>query len=91
MTATPRPGSASINGGPFLHCRFVLDGTDMLIDWSVDVAPDEVPPMGHATVEIVICDGVSVFGDMLITDVNVRQPGGISVSAYGSGSLRGAR
>lgn len=91
MDDQPRPGSARINGGPWLPCRFTLNGTDQYVDWSVDAVLDrDMPLLGAAEMEIAICEGVTVFGDVFVTDIDARSYGA-SATARGNGSLRGAR
>jgi hypothetical protein len=89
MADEPRPGSVRINGGPWLPCRFTLDGTSQYVDWELSAAGVEAMP-GPVPVEIAICPGVSVFGDVTLTDVRVYQDYGWSFEAQGNGGLRGA-
>ncbi len=88
--SNPAPGTARIDGGPWLPCRFTLDGTGRYVDWSVDVDPYDPPSIGHAEIEIAICDGVTVYGSSIITDVRVSAMGN-SATASGNGALRGTR
>lgn len=87
----PRPGTARINDGPWLPCCFSIDGRQNLVDWkvAVDLASDW-PAMGPGSIEIAICEGVTVFGDVVVDQLS-RDWNGSSGSAMGSGPLRGVR
>lgn len=87
----PSPGTARINGGPWLPCRFTLNGTDQYVEWVVDAVLDQgMPSLGAAEMEIAICEDVTVFGDVIVTDVRRSSDKG-SATAWGNGSLRGSR
>ena len=89
--SNPTPGSARINGGPWLPCCFTLDGRSRPVDWSVDAVLDEpVLTIGAAEIEIAICEDVTVFGDVIVTEVRRSSDRG-SATAWGNGSLRGTR
>jgi hypothetical protein len=89
--SNPAPGTARINDGPWLPCRFTLNGTSQYVDWSVDAILDEdLPHLGPAQIEIAICEGVTVFGDAIVTDLDARSYGA-SATAHGNGALRGTR
>jgi hypothetical protein len=88
MADDPRPGSVRINGGPWLPCRFTLDGTSQYVDWDLSAAGGVSMP-GQVAVEIAICPGVTVYGDALVGNTLVTARGS-SFSASGNGGLRGA-
>lgn len=106
MDEQPRSGSVRVNDGPWLPCRFTLNGALPLVDWRIDAASREGMMPGAVSVELAICEGVSVFGEAIITDVypltDWKGPGlgsfatrpldpGFSVHAVATGPLRGAR
>lgn len=84
----PRSGSVRVNDGPWLPCRFTLNGAERYVDWALDAEGDIMP--GPVKVEIAICPGVSVFGDAFVGNTHLSSYGS-SFSMVGNGPLRGAR